>query len=283
MLGAPDPQWFDEWAIAHYGGRMPTLPSHQARDMAESFGTDAERYDRARPSYPDPLVRRIVAASPGPDVLDVGIGTGIAARLFRAAGCRVLGVDPDERMAAVARRSGLEVEVARFEAWDPAGRNFDTVIAAQTWHWVDPVAGAVKAARVLRPGGRLAVFWNSFALPDDLAAALAAVHRRVMPDSPVPYRASPGLDAYRALCATAADGFRQAGAFGDPAEWHADWHHCYTRDEWLDQVPTSGLTTRLPRVTLTRLLAGVGAAIDSVGGSFVAQYRTVAVTADRER
>lgn len=251
--------------------------------MAESFGTDAERYDRARPSYPDPLVRRIVAASPGPDVLDVGIGTGIAARQFRAAGCRVLGVDPDERMAAVARRSGLEAEVARFEAWDPAGRIFDAVIAAQTWHWVDPVAGAVKAAQVLRPGGRLAVFWNSFALPDDLASAFAAVHRRVMPDSPVPYRASPGLDAYRALCAKAADGIRQAGAFGDPAEWHADWHRSYTRDEWLDQVPTSGLTTRLPGATLTQLLAGIGAAIDGAGGSFVAQYRTVAVTAARER
>jgi ubiquinone/menaquinone biosynthesis C-methylase UbiE len=52
--------------------------------MAESFGTDAERYDRARPRYPDALVERIAAGSPGPDVLDVGCGTGIAARQFQA-------------------------------------------------------------------------------------------------------------------------------------------------------------------------------------------------------
>ncbi|MES4831337.1 methyltransferase domain-containing protein, partial [Streptomyces anthocyanicus] len=108
---------------------MPTLsspeppeqpPSHQARETAESFGADAQRYDRARPPYPDALVTRVVAGSPGTDVLDVGCGTGIAARQFRAAGCAVLGVEPDARMAAFARDRGLPVEVAAFEAWDPA-------------------------------------------------------------------------------------------------------------------------------------------------------------------
>src|SRR5215216_3551484 len=149
---------------------MPTIPSerarlpesepHQHRQVAESFGLDPERYDRARPRYPDALVEAIVAASPGPDVLDVGCGTGIAARQLQAAGCQVLGVEPDTRMVDFARRSGLQVEVATFEAWDPAGRAFDAVIAGQTWHWIDPVAGAAKAAQVLRPGGRLALFWN---------------------------------------------------------------------------------------------------------------------------
>ena len=104
---------------------------HRHRQTAESFGADPDRYDRARPGYPAALVERIVAASPGPDVLDVGCGTGIAARQFQAAGCRVLGVDPDPRMAGLARQSGLEVEVATFEAWDPAGRVFDAVIAGQ--------------------------------------------------------------------------------------------------------------------------------------------------------
>src|ERR1700722_6471279 len=92
--------------------RQPVGEPHQARQMAESFGCDAERYNRARPSYPDALVDRIVATSPGLDVLDVGCGTGIAARQFHAAGCRVLGVDVDERMAELARRSGIEVETA---------------------------------------------------------------------------------------------------------------------------------------------------------------------------
>ena len=152
--------------------------------MAESFGADAQRYDQARPGYPDALVARIVAGSPGPDVLDVGCGTGIAARQFQAAGCAVLGVEPDARMADFARARGLQVEVATFEAWQPAGRMFDAVIAAQSWHWVDPVAGAVKAAQVLRPGGRLAIFGHVFEPPAEVAEPFAAAYRRAAPDSP---------------------------------------------------------------------------------------------------
>src|SRR5918997_811968 len=70
----------DELPPAHYDGRMSTEPPsrdelHRHRGVAESFGTDAERYDRTRPHYPGAMVERIVAASPGPDFLDVGIGT----------------------------------------------------------------------------------------------------------------------------------------------------------------------------------------------------------------
>jgi SAM-dependent methyltransferase len=213
---------------------------HQQRQVAGSFGSDAERYDRARLRYPDDMVERIVAASPRPDFLDVGIGTGIAARQFQATECRVLGVDVDARMAAAARRSGLEAEVAAFEAWDPAGRAFDAVVSGQTWHWVDPIAGADTAAQVLRPGGRLAVFWNAGQPPPDVAEAFAAVYRWVMPDLPFNAWARPACDAYQALCTRAADGIRKAGAFGDPEQWQFEWKRPYTRDEWLDQLPTLG-------------------------------------------
>jgi SAM-dependent methyltransferase len=263
---------------------MPTLPPaqpHRHREVAESFGSDPERYERTRPRYPEAMVDRIVAASPGPDVLDVGCGTGIAARQFQAAGCRVLGVDPDARMAELARRHGVEVEVATFEAWDPAGRRFDTVAAGQAWHWVDAAAGAAKAAQVLRPGGRLAVFWNAFQPPPDLGEAFAAVYRRVLPDAPVFRQAMPGLEVYSALFATAADGIRRAGAFGEPEQWRFDWGRSYTRDEWLDQLPTFGGHSRFPPAKLEELLAGIGAAIDAVGGAFTMGYAAVAVTAGR--
>ncbi|MFD9880929.1 class I SAM-dependent methyltransferase [Streptomyces alboflavus] len=270
---------------------MPTLPSsgaahsggepHRHRGMAESFGAEAGRYDRARPDYPQALVDRVVAAIPGTDVLDVGVGTGIAARQFLAAGCRVLGVDVDARMADVARASGVETEVAAFETWDPAGRTFDAVVSAQAWHWVDAVAGAACAARVLRPGGRLAVFWNVFVLAPDVREAFADVHRRVLPDAPLnPWAAAP-LDAYGPLSAKAVDGMRRAAGFDAPQEWRFDWEREYTREQWLDQLPTHGGAGGLPPAALAELLRGIGGVIDELGGGFTMGYATVAVTARR--
>jgi SAM-dependent methyltransferase len=256
--------------------------SHLQRQVAEGFGANADRYDRARPTYPADLVDRIIAASPGRDVLDVGCGTGISARLFQAAGCRVLGVDPDSRMAELARQGGTETEVAKFEDWDPAGRTFDAVIAAQAWHWVDPVAGVAKAAAVLRPGGRLAVFWNAFDPPKDLREAFAEVFRRVLPDSPFGgFWARPAVDAYRVGSDRVAEMTRQAGTFGEPEEWLSHWDRPYTRDEWLDLVPTTGGFTRHPEAIQQQLLDGLGAAVDAAGGAFTMSYTTIAATAAR--
>ena len=257
---------------------------HQFRQVAESFGADAERYDRTRPPYPMAMVERIIEASPGPDVVDVGCGTGTAARQFQAAGCKVLGVEPDSRMAEFARRRGVEVEVATFEAWEPAGRQFDAVVAGTAWHWVDPVAGAAKAAQVLRPGGRIAPFHHVFQTPPELAGALARAYRRVAPDSPfnrVGQSSGSALDLYRPLFAKIADGIRQSGEFSEPEQWQFDWERAYSRDEWLDQLPTLGSLTGLGPDKVAQVLAEVGAAIDAIGGNFTMEYATVVVTAAR--
>jgi hypothetical protein len=74
---------------------------------------------------------------------------------------------------------------------------------------------------------------------------------------------------------------RQAGAFGDPEQWRFDWEHPYTRDEWLDMVPTSGFWAQIPAAGQREILAGIGAAVDAAGGGFTMQYATVAVTAAR--
>jgi hypothetical protein len=147
---------------------------------------------------------------------------------------------------------------------------------------VDPVAGPAKAAQVLRPGGRLAVFGHVFATPPEVTEALAVAYRRVAPDSPLnsqPARST--MDIYQAMFAKAADGIRQAGGFGEPEQWRFDWEQSYTRDAWLDLLPTIGLLTRLPPDQLAEVLDGVGAAIDKVGGSFTLPYTTLAATASR--
>ncbi|WP_026922599.1 class I SAM-dependent methyltransferase [Glycomyces arizonensis] len=271
---------------------MTTRPSnqlpevHRARDAAESFGVDAARYDRTRPTYPAEMIDRLAAAAPGRDVLDVGCGTGISSRLLQEAGCRVLGLDVDERMAEFARGKGLEVEVAKFEEWEAKGRTFDAVVAAQTWHWVDPVAGAAKAAEVLRPGGLLATVWNVAQPPLDMSKAFAEASIQVLPPQMAEMFKKSGveksaLEGYQVMFDNAVRGIREAGGYTEPVEWRTAWEHEYTRDEWLDQLPTGGIYTRLPKPKLDQLLEATGRVIDEAGGAFTVQYTTVAVTAVR--
>ena len=263
---------------------MPTIPSrantsHHARHIAESFGADAERYDRARPRYPDAMIVDI--ATPDADLLVVGSGTGIDARQFQAAGCRVLGVEPDARMAAFAEHSGVPTEVATFETWDAKGRRFDTVTSGMAWHWVDPVAGAAKAAEVLRPGGRLALYWYVSQAPDELKEAMNAVYARVLPDLPYARGTMPSLEAYSAFFTKAEKGLAEAGGFAPPERRRYDRTRSVTRDEWLDGVPTSGGMSNLPPERLDKLLTGLGEAVDAYGGAFTMEVATVAVTTTR--
>lgn len=268
---------------------MPTPPSstptpsepHRAREAAESFGTDPERYHRTRPRYPEALVDRIMASIPGREVLDVGLGTAVSAQPFQAAGYSVLGIEVDPRMAESARNRGFAVEVSRFEEWDPAGRSFDALISGMTWHWIDPAAGAVKAADVLRPHGLLALFWNVHRPPPQLARAFSEVYRRVLPDTPFASLPVDPIAGYHQILDTACTGITATRAFTAPERLRFDWDHLYTRDKWLDQVPTFGGHSTLPEQKLDPLLSGIGAAIDQIGGSFTMSYATLAITAHR--
>ena len=145
---------------------------------------------------------------------------------------------------------------------------------------MDQVAGAAKAAQVLRPGGRLAVFGNVFDAPPLVAKALADAYRRVAPDAPFNApSARTALDIYQEMFAKAADGIRQAGGFEDPEQWRFDWEQSYTRDQWLDQLPTIGALTQFPPDKLAEVLDRVGDAIDAIGGGFTMTYTTLAATA----
>ncbi len=251
---------------------------HEDRRRAGSFGDDAELYDRSRPSYPAALIDEL-AGGGGLDVLDVGTGTGKAARLLGERGCRVLGLEPDERMAVVARRHGIEVEPGTFEDWDPAGRTFDLVTAAQAWHWVEPAVGARKAGAVLRPGGRLGVFWNYGSWPAPLEGEVRAAYARLEPD----------LEAYSVLLGNgdnhrhrgAAEAIRATGEWGSVETACFAWSLPYSRDEWLDHLVTHSDHRTLADDRRARLLEAVAEVLDRHGGAFEMTYQCWLVSARR--
>ncbi|ALE04360.1 methyltransferase type 11 (plasmid) [Arthrobacter sp. ERGS1:01] len=266
---------------------LPVTPaddaSHRHRELAESFGKNAERYDRTRPHYPTALVDAIADRMQGRSILDVGIGTGISAEPFRDRGFAVHGIEPDLQMAELARAKGFVVEIARFEEWEAAGQTFDAIIAGQTWHWVDPTAGAAKAASVLPPGGSLALFWNSGRPSGELAAEFAAVFSSLNTGLPFnPWAPMSGADPYGTIIDAAAAGLRTTGAFGELERFSFNWQATATRDAWLEQTSTAGGINRLPKDKLDALLNGMGAAIDAAGGNLTIDYTTVAAISERQ-
>ncbi|WP_219996384.1 hypothetical protein [Nocardioides humi] len=150
--------------------------------------------------------------------------------------------------------------------------------AAQSWHWVDPAIGVPKAADVLRPGGRLAIFGHVFEPPEPIAEATAEAYRRVVPDSPFGAQGRRPLELYQAGYARVAESIGDSGVFEGVEQWRFTWSRSYTREEWLALLPTTGGLTRLSPEQRSEILESAGAAIDALGGSLTMEYVTLVAT-----
>jgi SAM-dependent methyltransferase len=129
---------------------------------ASSFGGVAGAYERARPGYPDDAVRWLTGSDPA-DVVDLGAGTGKLTRSLVALGHRVTAVEPLPEMLDELRRAVPDAVALPGSAESipvPDG-SADVVTCAQAFHWFDHAPALVEIARVLRPGGRLALVWNT--------------------------------------------------------------------------------------------------------------------------
>lgn len=138
-------------------------------DSTQRFTDRVADYVRYRPTYPHDVVRFLheqCDVASDARVADIGAGTGISAKLFVDAGHPVAAVEPNDAMRSAAD-SWLGSD-ARFrsvagtaEATTLPDASVDLVIAAQAFHWFDPVTVRKEFARILTPHGRIALFWNS--------------------------------------------------------------------------------------------------------------------------
>ena len=136
-------------------------PDGERRRRAASFDELGERYHLVRPGYPDDAVDWMLP--PGArDVLDLGAGTGRLTDSLVARGLSVVAVDPSERLLAVlsGRHPGVRTIVGTAERLELPDASLDAVVVGQAWHWMDVEVASTEAARVLRPGGTLAMVWN---------------------------------------------------------------------------------------------------------------------------
>jgi SAM-dependent methyltransferase len=174
---------------------MGNVTSRNERERGKLFNEVPALYEQVRPSYPDELFSDLVAVTgvgAHSSVLEIGCGTGQATRSLARLGCDVTAIEPGVQMADLARRllarvSNVAVETSTFETWEARDRRFDLVVAASSWHWIDPSVGWSKAHLVLRPGGWLALLGHVVVRRTDepeVYAATADLHERFAPGNP---------------------------------------------------------------------------------------------------
>lgn len=142
----------------------------ELKRRSRSFDAWAADYERYRASYPEAMFDHISARlqlPERPQVADLGAGTGKAARAMARRGWRVVAVEPGEAMLGVLRAraaaEGLAIEtrLAQAEQTGLPDASVDLATAGQAFHWFDTERAVPEMARIVRPGGGVAIFWNS--------------------------------------------------------------------------------------------------------------------------
>jgi SAM-dependent methyltransferase len=130
-------------------------------ERAASFARVADAYERARPGYPADAVLWLAGEAPC-DVVDLGAGTGKLSRPLAALGHHVVAVEPLPEMLDRLRAAvpGATAVAGTAESMPLPDGSADVVACAQAFHWFDQEAALAEIARVLRPGGRIALVWN---------------------------------------------------------------------------------------------------------------------------
>ncbi|MBE6759023.1 MAG: class I SAM-dependent methyltransferase [Ruminococcaceae bacterium] len=161
-------------------------------DFERTFDNAAAAYDRARPEYPDELYRDLLryrSMDERSRALEIGVGTGKASAPILATGCSLIGIEPGETLAAMAREklgrhNNFSLLVQTLQESDFPPESFDLIYAATAFHWIPEEYGYPKVYELLRHGGVFARFAYHAAQDSSrprLAEEIQELYDRLMP------------------------------------------------------------------------------------------------------
>ncbi|HWP32129.1 MAG TPA: class I SAM-dependent methyltransferase [Solirubrobacterales bacterium] len=250
---------------------MTREPDHAER---AAFDEIANAYDLHRPTYPHQLFSDLVALTGIDDrsrALEVGTGPGKATRGLARRGISILGLEPGQKLAAVARTnlqsfSQVEIITTSFESWPPEREAFALVYSAQAFHWVAPEVRFVKAWEALRKGGWLAIFAN---VPrrgeSELDRAIDACYQECAPS----HRAT-GMERRDVMESQ----FLSCPLFQTLPVRRYDWSTAYSAEKYVALLGTYSDHQTLPEAERVALFGGISAAIKAHGGTLELGYET---------
>ena len=214
------------------------------------YARAVEHYRRGRPSYPDDAVEYLVTTlgiREGRDVLELGAGTGRFTELIAFSGARVTAIEPVAEMREVLERDCPTVRVldGTAEAIPLPDATFDTVVAAQAFHWFDGDRALPEVHRVLRDHGTHGMIWNVRDEASDWSERLTAIFDRLAGDAPR-YRSGRWREA-----------FERSELFG-PLHHRVAYHvHHVTRQAFLDRVLSVSFVASAPQTERDRVISEI--------------------------
>jgi len=254
---------------------------HDRERLRQTFGSVAELYDRARPTYPAAVfddLAELAGLEPGSRVLEIGPGTGKATAELVRRGYSVTGVELSPELAAVARRRAPEAEivVSDFEAWEPQRADFDLVVAFSASHWIAPELRYAKPARLLRPGGALGVVGAPHVLLPEDDQFWVEVQEDYHAVVPRPDNAPP--PAPDEIERWWVDDWRVSGLFEDVEERSHLAALTYTADEYVALLGTFSENIALPEEQRAELFRRIHARIAARPDGRVTKHQLVILT-----
>ena len=245
-------------------------------DFERTFEDAADVYERNRPAYPRALYDDLFRYRPlgaWDSTLEIGAGTGKATGPILDAGCRIVGIEPGERLAALARarfrnRDRFSLDNRTFEAFDAEPDSFDLVYAATAFHWIPEEYGYRRVFAMLKSGGAFARF-AYHAWPDRgrlaLTEEIQRAYRRFMPATPEPKEFGE-TDARRLAGVAARYGFADAEyrLYGQTKD--------FTADQYVELLKTYPNHMALDEPDRRGLFEEIHAAIERHGGTMTVYY-----------
>jgi len=264
---------------------LPKETAKRTELRKRSFNLNAALYERARPSYPEELFDDLVRLSGIPEqgrILEIGPGTGQATMPLARRGFSILGLELGDRMARIARRNlhcfpDVEIRNVAFEDWTPEPEAFDMVLAATAFHWIPGRVAWPRCAKVLKPGGHLALLWNFPRVPDtELSRELRAVYHELMPQREDPRPPEARVERQRKKIVS-------SGRFGAVLVRCYPWQKEYTTQDYINQLRTQSDHAILAPQVRRRLFHAVREAVDRHGGSFARPVVTALFLAPKRK
>jgi SAM-dependent methyltransferase len=256
-----------------------------------SFDRIATQYDRYRPGYPHAVFEDTIALSQIPTdgrILEIGCGTGQATIPFARRGYAIDCIELGANLAALARENlaaypNVKVSIGKFETWhNDEHINFNLVISATAFHWIDPTIGYQKVAQVLKPNGAIALFWNKHVQTErsaDFCQAVKTVYKRVVPELAANFSGLPHPDRIPTPVRAEID---RSGLFSTVTIRKYPWEQVYTASDYLNLLTTQSDIQILDNSIRDRLLDGIAELINTqFTGQITQEYLTILYLAHR--